>query len=196
MYIFIAITYFKNLSQQDLNHFLTIESMIDGLLFRTPMSNLDLKQFLEKLIKAGFPKSKIIVHSNVQILKDLDLKWIHFKESDTQAFTLKQLYPDLTVGMSTHHVTTVKQCRDYHIDYVFFGHIFPTASHINETPRSYEEICNVLDIDISVLAIGGISLSTVSRLPRGFDGLCAISLFMESTVDQINTLKRKWHSHA
>ena len=76
----------------------------------------------------------------------------------------------------------------------FWAYI-PTASHINETPRSYEEICNVLDIDISVLAIGGISLSTVSRLPRGFDGLCAISLFMESTVDQINTLKR-WHSHA
>ncbi|MBY4091782.1 thiamine phosphate synthase, partial [Rhodococcus fascians] len=104
--------------------------------------------------------------------------------------------PELVVGMSTHNIEMVKQCHEWQLDYVFFGHIFPTSSHPDEHPRTIQEIHDVLEIDIPIYAIGGISPSTISQLPTAFDGLCSISFFMTSTVSEINSLKRKWHAHA
>lgn len=196
MYIFIAITYYKELSLQDLKHFMTIEPAIDGLLFRTPMSTLALQRFITRLIALGFPKDKIMIHSNLNLLKALNLQCIHFKENDKRAFLIKQQYPELIVGMSTHNIEMVKQCHAYQLDYVFFGHIFSTSSHPGEPPRTNQEIHDVLKIDMPIYAIGGISPSTISQLPTAFDGLCAISFFMTSTVSEIYSLKRKWHSHA
>ena len=45
--------------------------------------------FLEKLIAAGFPKDKIIIHSDVDLLESLTLKRLHCREMDTLAFDYK-----------------------------------------------------------------------------------------------------------
>ena len=87
--IFIAITTYKHLTEADLQHFIEISKGIDGLLFRTPMSSDDLFSF-RKINRCWFPKDKIIIHSDVDLLESLTLKRLHCREMDTLAFDYKR----------------------------------------------------------------------------------------------------------
>lgn len=193
MFIFIAITKYKDLTNDDVQHFLDISDGIDGLLFRTPMSSSDLSSFLTSLIEKGFPKSKIIIHSDVHLLEQLHLSHIHFREMDEDAFSYKSTHPEIEVSMSTHSIESVKaNFYEHDLDYVFFGHIFKTPSKPNQLPRSKAEIQRVLEIPIPIYAIGGITEKTIPQLPHGFKGICAISFFMNASLQQIELLRKEW----
>lgn len=192
MFIFIAITKYKDLTNDDVQHFLDISDGIDGLLFRTPMSSSDLSSFLTSLIEKGFPKSKIIIHSDVHLLEQLHLSHIHFREMDEDAFSYKSIHPEIEVSMSTHSIESVKAAYEHDLDYVFFGHIFKTPSKPNQLPRSKAEIQCVLEIPIPIYAIGGITEKTIPQLPHGFKGICAISFFMNASLQQIELLRKEW----
>ncbi|OPF70246.1 thiamine-phosphate pyrophosphorylase [Staphylococcus hominis] len=195
MFIFIAITKYKDLTNDDVQHFLDISDGIDGLLFRTPMSSSDLSSFLTSLIEKGFPKSKIIIHSDVHLLEQLHLSHIHFREMDEDAFSYKSTHPEIEVSMSTHSIESVKAAYEHDLDYVFFGHIFKTPSKPNQLPRSKAEIQRVLEIPIPIYAIGGITEKTIPQLPHvphGFKGICAISFFMNASLQQIELLRKEW----
>lgn len=192
MFIFIAITKYKDLTNDDVQHFLDISDGIDGLLFRTPMSSSDLSSFLTSLIEKEFPKSKIIIHSDVHLLEQLHLSHIHFREMDEDAFSYKSTHPEIEVSMSTHSIESVKAAYEHDLDYVFFGHIFKTPSKPNQLPRSKAEIQRVLEIPIPIYAIGGITEKTIPQLPHGFKGICAISFFMNASLQQIELLRKEW----
>ena len=192
MFIFIAITKYKDLTNDDVQHFLDISDGIDGLLFRTPMSSSDLSSFLKSLIEKGFPQSKIIIHSDVHLLEQLHLSHIHFREMDEDAFSYKSTHPEIEVSMSTHSIESVKAAYEHDLDYVFFGHIFKTPSKPNQLPRSKAEIQRVLEIPIPIYAIGGITEKTIPQLPHGFKGICAISFFMNASLQQIELLRKEW----
>ena len=53
---------------------------------------------------------------------------------DTLAFDYKAQHPDVEVSMSTHTINSVKQAYQHQLDYVFYGHIFTTASKPNQQP--------------------------------------------------------------
>lgn len=192
MLIFIAITSYKALTTKDLHHFLKIAKGIDGLLFRTPMSHEDLFHFITDLLKQGFPKDKAIIHSDIALLEKLNLSRLHMREMDTQAFDYKAQHPEIEISMSTHSLQSVTQAYEHHLDYVFYGHIFETPSKPNQTPRSIEEIHQVLQLPIPVYAIGGITKETIHDLPHGFAGVCAISFFMNASLTQIEQLRKEW----
>ena len=196
IFIFIAITHHKQLTRDDLQHYKHIEEAIDGLLFRTSMNNEENKDMIQSLLQLGFSKDKIIIHSDVTLLEDLHLKRIHFKENDTTAFTYKEAHPDICVSMSTHDVETVKRCYENNLDYVFLGHIFPTASHPDTPPRSKKTIQQALDVPIPIYAIGGINEHSIQKMPPGFKGICAISYFNNASLEEIKQLRKEWSTHA
>ena len=156
------------------------------------MSSSDLSSFLTSLIEKGFPKSKIIIHSDVHLLEQLHLSHIHFREMDEDAFSYKSTHPEIEVSMSTHSIESVKAAYEHDLDYVFFGHIFKTPSKPNQLPRSKAEIQRVLEIPIPIYAIGGITEKTIPQLPHGFKGICAISFFMNASLQQIELLRKEW----
>ena len=196
MFIFIAITEYKELTNDDLQHFLDISDGIDGLLFRTPMTPSDLSSFLKSLIEQGFPKSKIIIHSDIHLLEQLHLSRIHFREMDDDGINYKYNHPNIEVSMSTHSFDSVKAAYEHDLDYVFFGHIFKTSSKPNQLPRSKAEIQRVIEIPIPIYAIGGITEKTIPQLPQGFKGICAISFFMNASLQQIELLRKEWMKDA
>ncbi|APT15508.1 MULTISPECIES: thiamine phosphate synthase [Staphylococcus] len=196
IFIFIAITHHKQLTRDDLQHFKHIEEAIDGLLFRTSMNNEENKDMIQSLLQLGFSKDKIIIHSDTTLLEELNLKRIHFKSNDTTAFAYKAAHPDIYVSMSTHDVETVKRCYENNLDYVFLGHIFPTASHPDTPPRSKKTIQQALDVPIPIYAIGGINEHSIYKMPPGFKGICAISYFNNASLEEIKQLRKEWSTHA
>ncbi|MCG2423109.1 thiamine phosphate synthase [Staphylococcus epidermidis] len=196
IFIFIAITHHKQLTRDDLQHYKHIEEAIDGLLFRTSMNNEENKDMIQSLLQLGFSKDKIIIHSDTTLLEELNLKRIHFKSNDTTAFAYKAAHPDIYVSMSTHDVETVKRCYENNLDYVFLGHIFPTASHPDTPPRSKKTIQQALDVPIPIYAIGGINEHSIQKMPPGFKGICAISYFNNASLKEIKQLRKEWSTHA
>lgn len=196
IFIFIAITHHKQLTRDDLQHYKHIEEAIDSLLFRTSMNNEENKDMIQSLLQLGFSKDKIIIHSDTTLLEELNLKRIHFKSNDTTAFAYKAAHPDIYVSMSTHDVETVKRCYENNLDYVFLGHIFPTASHPDTPPRSKKTIQQALDVPIPIYAIGGINEHSIQKMPPGFKGICAISYFNNASLEEIKQLRKEWSTHA
>lgn len=82
-----------------------------------------------QLINQGFPKDKMIIHSDTALLEELNLSRIHFKENVKTAFAYKKSHPEIQVGMSTHSIDTIYTCIDEGLDYVFTV-IFSLLPHI------------------------------------------------------------------
>lgn len=160
------------------------------------MNNEENKDMIQSLLQLGFSKDKIIIHSDTTLLEELNLKRIHFKSNDTTAFAYKAAHPDIYVSMSTHDVETVKRCYENNLDYVFLGHIFPTASHPDTPPRSKKTIQQALDVPIPIYAIGGINEYSIQKMPPGFKGICAISYFNNASLEEIKQLRKEWSTHA
>ncbi|PCM41415.1 thiamine phosphate synthase [Mammaliicoccus sciuri] len=190
--LFIAVTPYKDLDVEDLEHYIEIAEEIDLLLLRVPMTRDDLCWALDYLLANNFPQTKLMIHSDLTILEKYDLNFIHFREKDVQAFEYKKLHPHVSVSMSTHSVETVKHAREWSLDFVFFGHVFESRSKHGLKPRSSKEIKDAVSIDIPVYAIGGIDTHSIKSLPRGFEGVCAISFFRDRSLREIQLLREEW----
>lgn len=190
--MFIAITPYRQPVSSDIRHFTAIAPFIDCLLIRTPMSHRETADFLTSLLEAGFPKNKLLVHSDMALLERFDLNAIHFRENDADAFDYKKKHPEITVSMSTHSARAVEAAGENGLDFVLFGHIFETASKPDRPPRSEREINEALSSDIPVIALGGINERTIHQLPSGFGGIAAISYFMDAAPSEIKVLRKGW----
>ncbi|WP_436875762.1 thiamine phosphate synthase [Mammaliicoccus sciuri] len=190
--LFIAVTPYKYLDVEDLEHYIEIAEEIDLLLLRVPMTRDDLCWALDYLLANNFPQTKLMIHSDLTILEKYDLNFIHFREKDVQAFEYKKLHPHVSVSMSTHSVETVKHAREWSLDFVFFGHVFESRSKHGLKPRSSKEIKDAVSIDIPVYAIGGIDTHSIKSLPHGFEGVCAISFFRDQSLREIQLLREEW----
>lgn len=193
--MFIAISPFKVLGNVDLDHYIDISSHIDLLLLRTPMGRDDLWLSINYLLSRGFPRDKLMVHTDTSLVEDFDLKFIHFKENDENAFIYKAQHPHVSVSMSTHSVETIMDAKVHGLDFVFFGHVFESASKLGRKPRSFSEIERAVGIDIPVFAIGGIDGDALKVLPKGFKGICAISFFRDHGVSEIEALRKVWNMY-
>ncbi|CAM4344813.1 thiamine phosphate synthase [Lacicoccus alkaliphilus] len=190
--MFIAITRYRTPASKDIRQILNIASHIDHLLIRTPMPPEETSSFLDALISAGFPREKIIIHSDIGLLEAFDLPAIHFREYDEDAFEYKRRAPGISVSMSTHSARSIESARAAGLDFVLFGHIFESASKQGLPPRSGQEIMDALAADIPVVALGGINARTVQKLPKGFSGIAAISYFMDADPSEIKALGKEW----
>ncbi len=193
--LFIAITPYRDLTLQDLEHYSAIATDIDGLILRTTMPMDQLEQWIEQIVRRGFPKDKLIAHNDIQLLERQHLGAIHFKESAEELESFVYTHPNIRVSQSTHSAAIIQRAANLGLDFVLFGHIFPTKSKPGLAPRTCEEIRAAVDKHIPVVALGGISLSNISQLPKGFAGIAAISLFENVTASQMEALRKEWSDY-
>ncbi|EGQ2956913.1 thiamine phosphate synthase [Staphylococcus pseudintermedius] len=171
----IVITPYAVLDDWHIKRLCVIESQIAGVILRTPMNRHALKQWLIQLLANGFPKSKVIIHTDVTLAMELSISNVHFKEGDHRATLLKQVQPHYQVSMSTHSAAMVRDAKAQQLDFVLFGHLFPTSSKPDLPPRTQLEVDEVLAIDFPVVALGGITADTVQQISSHFTGIACMS---------------------
>ncbi len=193
--LFIAITPYQDLSKSHIKHYCEIEGVIDYLLIRVPMNTEEVIQWVHELIKNEFPKDKIIIHSDINVIIQCDLSSIHFRENDPYIEEVQASYPDIQVSMSTHHKDAIANAKYLGLDFVLFGHVFETPSKPQQTPRAKSEVEEALQIDIPIIAIGGINQHTLSSLPNGFSGIAGISIFNQYSKEKLINMKEVWDGH-
>ncbi|BAS46826.1 thiamine monophosphate synthase [Staphylococcus schleiferi] len=190
----VVVTPYQKLDHTHIQRLCAIEPEIDGVIFRTPMRKPELEKWILKLRDEGFPKSKMIVHTDVQLADRLGIYRLHFREGDVEAEHIKQKSPDYRISMSTHSENSIRYAQAQRFDFVLFGHLFPTPSKPNQPPRSSSEIASVLSIDFPIIAIGGIRLETIQNVPTGFSGIACIGSAFSNEIHQFKQMVTYWRA--
>ena len=81
------------------------------------------------------------------------------------------------LGASVHGPEQAQEAVEGSVDYVTFGHVYPTSSKPGLPPRGVLELAEVVEsVDVPVLAIGGIDVTNVREVLRtGCAGIAVIS---------------------
>ena len=81
------------------------------------------------------------------------------------------------LGISVHGLDEARQAVEAGVDYVTFGHVYPTSSKPGLPPRGILELAEIVEsVEVSVLAVGGIDAGNVRDVLRtGCAGVAVIS---------------------
>ncbi|PCF87746.1 thiamine phosphate synthase [Staphylococcus intermedius] len=188
----IVITPYVELNDWHIKRLCTIESQIVGVILRTPMDGQQLKRWTIQLLANGFPKSKVIMHTDLALAIELGITNVHFKEGDSRAAMLKKKCPHYQVSMSTHSAAMVREAKTQQLDFVLFGHLFPTASKPEVPPQTQTEITDVLAIEFPIVALGGVTADTVHQVASHFTGIACISSAFGHELQQFDKMTQKW----
>ncbi|PCF47676.1 thiamine phosphate synthase [Staphylococcus delphini] len=188
----IVITPYVVLDDWHIKRLCVIENRIAGVIIRTPMNRHALKQWLIRLLANDFPKSKVIIHTDIALAAELGISNVHFKEGDQRAASLKQAHPHYQVSMSTHSAAMVRNAKAQQLDFVLFGHLFPTSSKPDLPPRTQLEMDEVLAIDFPVVALGGITADTVQQISSHFTGIACMSSAFGHKLQQFEKMIDNW----
>ncbi|WP_414047495.1 thiamine phosphate synthase [Macrococcus equi] len=186
--LFIMIT--PSIPSTDVMHqMINIKDEIDGIILRFESSEEEIIDFINRLC-LSFPKDKIIVHNNPKILFKCGLHRIHFKENYSNIKTFINNHPEIIVSQSVHSLSSAQQADVLGLSFILFGHIFPTPSKPGLPPRAHGLSVEITNLNIPVIALGGINSSTINKLNTNFSGVAGIRLFMNT--QEFLKVKKEW----
>ncbi|KIL52062.1 thiamine phosphate synthase [Jeotgalibacillus soli] len=116
----------------------------------------ELLNYIDSLLSLGVPAHKLIVNDRV------DVAWtqtigVQLAYHSLNAEMVKDFFPSLLVGASVHSVEEAHIATSAGADYLLYGHIFPTNSKPNQTPRGLSALEQVVEAStVPIIAIGGI----------------------------------------
>ena len=113
---------------------MSLKSGVNIIQFRDNKSN----KFQEKFdminnLKINFPKSKLIVNSDIKLAKESLADGIHIKESNWNK-DIVDISNDLIIGKSVHYNNIKNSKSNISPNYVIFGTIFKSKTHPNIHP--------------------------------------------------------------
>jgi len=88
------------------------------------------------------------------------------------------------IGCSVHSLEEAHDASAAGVDYITFGHVFATSSHVGAPPRGLVALAEIVnEIPLPVIAIGGITVANVAEvLLTGCSGVAVIG----AVLDQLN----------
>lgn len=125
----------------------------------------------------------LIINDNLEVALATNSDGIHIGQNDIPASIVrKQIGPDKILGVSVHNLKEAFQAKIDGADYVGVGAIFSTETKndaTNVTLDSLKKICD--NIDLPVVAIGGINLDNISKLKDiNIAGIAVVSAIMNA----------------
>lgn len=124
-----------------------------------------------------------IINDNLEVALAINSDGIHIGQNDIPASIVrKQIGLNKILGVSVHNLKEAFQAKIDGADYVGVGAIFSTETKndaTNVTLDSLKKICD--NIDLPVVAIGGINLDNISKLKNiNIAGIAVVSAIMNA----------------
>lgn len=143
----------------------------------------------------GIPLSKIIVNDRVDAAFALNVAGVQLAHHSLDVTTVKETFPNLTIGRSIHSIEEAKSAETNGATYLLFGHIFSSSSKPDLQPRGIEQLSNVVNsVKIPVIAIGGIQPQHIKEIIRtGAKGVAIMSGVLAATdsVEAVRAYKEE-----
>jgi len=136
--------------------------------------------FREMTTKAGM---LLIVNDYVDIAMAVDADGVHLGQDDMPPEAVRNIAPDLIIGVSTHSLSQALTAQSAGADYINVGPIFPTGTKEVAVkvmgPEAVTEIGGQVDIPFTVM--GGIKESNMDEvLERGARRLAVVTAVTEA----------------
>ncbi|MFS8065233.1 MAG: thiamine phosphate synthase [Byssovorax sp.] len=127
---------------------------------------------------------------------------VHVGQDDLPVALVRQTFPGLRVGLSTHDAAQVEQAICEAPDYLAVGPIFATASKENPSPvvglrglRDLVARVRRARPDLPIVAIGGISLETAGEVGSMVDAVAVIgALLPDGGLSAVEERARALHA--
>lgn len=162
----------------------------------------DKKMSTTEMIETAFEINKLcrksnvtfIVNDRVDIAMIVDADGVHVGKEDIPAEeTRKLLGKNKIIGLSNRSIMS-KSYKNEFVDYLGFGHIFPTQSKIKiKQPLGLVKLKYMVNINkLPMLAIGGINVQNASSvMATGVHGIAVIAgvIKEKDPVDAVRKLK-------
>ncbi len=128
--------------------------------------------------------AKLFINDRADIAVMAGADGVHLTEASVQASEVKNKFPDLVVGVSTHSIEGARLAEKQGADYITFSPIYKTPSKASFGPPQgldpLKQACQA--VSLPVLALGGITLHCVAEcLEQGAFGVAVISDVWDST---------------
>jgi len=145
-----------------------------------------LTDFLLELKLLTGSTCKLILNGPLDLALKTGCDGIHLPEN-SKNLSLKKITTDnFILGKSFHHLISVKDSWVREFDYAQLGSIFKTRSHPNSSTMNLEEFnlsCN--QDKIPIIAVGGISLDTISNLKKyNISGVAIMRELLETNTPE------------
>ena len=127
--------------------------------------------------------AKLFINDRADIAEIAGAEGVHLTEASVPAGEIKDKFPNLIVGVSTHAKEGALLAEAEGADFITFSPIYETPSKIHfgppQGPVKLGQI--VKSVDLPVLALGGIKLNRVPEvLEKGAHGVAVISGIWDS----------------
>ena len=183
-----------------LNVAMQIESEIDYLHIRErEKSTKELYEGVERLLKRGFPASKLVINDRIDIAILLNIPRVQLGYRSADVRSVKKKFSYLHVGYSVHSLEEAIVAFKNGADSLVYGHVFPTSCKEGVPARGLEEIADMARcLTIPITAIGGITPENTGEiLTAGVSGIAVMSGIVSSSepYEQAKLYKetiRKW----
>lgn len=160
---------------------------------------LDQEKFLEEArqIKALCARYNVpfVINDDVDIARAIDADGVHVGQRDMEAGDVRaKLGPEKIIGVSAQTVEQARLAQAHGADYLGVGAVFPTGSKDDADDVSHETLQAICqEVDIPVIAIGGISRDNVLQLSgKGLSGIAVISaIFGQPDIQAATAQLRK-----
>ncbi len=133
-------------------------------------------------------EAKLIINSRADIAQKISADGVHLTENSPKANEIKNSFPDLIIGVSTHSLEGAYLAETQGADYITFSPIYETLSKAScGPPQGLKTLRQVTQaVRLPVLALGGITLNRVPEcMAQGAFGVALISdIWSSSNIKQ------------
>lgn len=120
----------------------------------------------------------LIINDNVELAKAIDADGVHVGQSDIEAGKAREILgPDKIIGVTAKTVEQAKNAQAAGADYLGSGAVFGTTTKSDAKPMSIQLLKDIVaNVDIPVVAIGGIDETNIEKLAgTGIAGVAVVS---------------------
>jgi len=141
-------------------------------------------RWLESIERHTSSSTRLIMNDRADVAALVGASGVHVGQSDLGANAIREAFPELVVGCSTHDLAQLRQAlAESSLHYVAFGPIYSTASKRNaENPVGLHALrtakAAAASANVPLVAIGGVEDETLREVAGACDYLAAISLLL------------------
>lgn len=124
----------------------------------------------------------LFVNGRVDVALAAGADGVHLGREGLGVSHVRRLAPGLSVGVSTHDVSEIRQAREEGADFAVFGPLFETPSKAGLlAPRGLGGLSEGASQGLPLVALGGVNLANAADCLRGGAvGVAGIRLFLQA----------------
>jgi thiamine-phosphate diphosphorylase len=160
------------------------ENGADWIQVRDPQASAhDLFDLAQAVVTICRPRGvRVVVNDRIDVALAVGADGVQLGGRSLPAAVARELVAALSLGVSVHSIESAVQVEAEGADWITFGHVFPTSSHPNVTPRGVAALAQAVQaVHIPVIAIGGIGTRQVGPvIQAGAAGIAVISAILDA----------------